>query len=196
MARKVLLLHCPGDKIYLQNYYCNYTSMADYYWQPTDQVVLSGLLGDQDLKVIDSVADKLSFQEAESRILEFRPDVIIFSTGTATWGKDVAFLSALKTKIPFRLIASSSMFIFEPDYFLKAAPAVDALIIDVLSLEVAEYVAGVSKDYSALAVRTPQGLRIPPFSAPTRSSASRSRGTNCSTSRPTGARWPAGGPSP
>lgn len=166
MARKVLLLHCPGDKIYLQNYYCNYTSMANYYWQPTDLVVLSGLLRDQDLRVIDSVADKLSFQEAESRILEFGPDVVIFSTGTATWGKNVAFLSEIKKKVPFRLVASSSMFIFEPGYFLKAAPAVDALIIDLLSPEVAEYIAGISKDYTALAVRTSQGLHIPPAKRP------------------------------
>lgn len=166
MAKKVLLLHCPADKIYLQNYYCNYTSMANYYWQPTDQVVLSGLLRDQDLKVIDAVADKLSFAEAEARILAFAPDVVIFSTGTATWGKDVAFLSGLKAKHPFRLVASSSMFIFEPEYFLKAAPAVDALIIDVLSPEIADYVAGAAKDFTALAVRTGASVQIPALRRP------------------------------
>ncbi|HQH46691.1 MAG TPA: hypothetical protein PLQ86_12055, partial [Candidatus Aminicenantes bacterium] len=55
-APKVLLLHCPGDKIYIHDLYCSYSSKANYYWPPSDLVVLSGVLRETRLEVIDAVA--------------------------------------------------------------------------------------------------------------------------------------------
>ncbi|MDH4196650.1 MAG: radical SAM protein [Candidatus Aminicenantes bacterium] len=163
MAKRVLLLNCPGDKVYLQNYYCSYTSPANYYWQPLDLVLLSGVLRDHDLKVIDAVADRLKPAEAERRILEFAPEAIVVSTGSATWAKDIAFLAPVKEKTGALVLASSSMFLFEAEHFLKASPVMDALILNVLSPEIPDFIAGVERPYHALAYRLPGGgLSIDP----------------------------------
>lgn len=155
--KRVLLLNCPEDKVYLQNYYCSYTSPANYYWQPLDLVLLSGVLRDYDLRVIDAAADRLTAAEAGRRVLEFAPEVIIVATGSATWEKDVAFLAPLKEKTGARVLASSSMFLFEAAWFLGASPVFDALLLDPVSPEIRDYIEGAARDYRTLATRTAAG---------------------------------------
>jgi len=163
MPKRVLLLNCPGDKVYLQNYYCSYTSPANYYWQPLDLVLLSGVLRGHDLRVIDAIADRLKPAEAERRILAFAPEAIVVSTGSATWAKDIAFLAPIKEKTGALVLGSSSMFLFEAEHFLKASPVFDALILDVLSPDVSDFIDGVERPTHALAYRLPGGgLHIDP----------------------------------
>lgn len=161
MKKKVLLLHCPGDKIYLHDYYTSYSSKANYYWPPTDLVLLSGVLSGYDLRVIDAIAEKLSPDECEQRIKQFGPEAVVFTTGTATWEKDVAFLEKIKRGLPALLIGSSSMFLFEADHFLRSAPAIDALSLNMVSSEIADFIDGRKKDYRWVAFRRGPDLLIP-----------------------------------
>ncbi|MCC7295521.1 MAG: radical SAM protein [Acidobacteria bacterium] len=158
---KVLLLHCPGDKIFLHDYYTSYSSKANYYWPPTDLVLLSGVLRETRLEVIDAVADRLSEEACLERIRRFAPDVVIFTSGTATWKNDFAFTARVKEETGARLVATGSIFLFEAERFLAAAPHVDAAILDTGTPEIVDYVCGRKRDYSALAVRRADGLSVP-----------------------------------
>ena len=153
MKTKVLLLHCPGDQIYLHDYYTSYSSKANYYWPPSDLVLLSGVLRDFDLAVIDAVADRLSEDDCLARIREFHPEAVVFTTGTATWKSDFAFTARLRAESKAKILASGSIFLFEAERFLSAAPHVDAAILDITSPEIADYIEGRDKDFTALAMR-------------------------------------------
>jgi anaerobic magnesium-protoporphyrin IX monomethyl ester cyclase len=153
MTKKVLLLHCPGDKVYLHDYYTSYSSKANYYWPPTDLIILSGVLREFEMAVLDAIAEKLSREECEERILSFQPDVIISTTGTATWENDVQFLEKIKQKTPARIFGSSSIFLFEAEYFLNATPIFDALLLDIVSPEIAEFIRGEKKEYRTITTR-------------------------------------------
>ncbi len=161
MPKRVVLLHCPGDKVYLHDYYTSYSSKASYYWSPTDLVLLSGLLRGSDLRVVDAVAERLAPADAERRVLEFDPDVVVFTTGTATWEGDVRFVAGLRPKTRARLVASSSVFQFEAAAFLETAPAVDAALLDMVSPEILDYVEGRDREWTTIATRTAAGIRVP-----------------------------------
>jgi anaerobic magnesium-protoporphyrin IX monomethyl ester cyclase len=161
MKKKVLLLHCPGDKVYLHDYYTSYSSKANYYWPPTDLVLLSGVLREFDLAVIDAIAEKLSPEECENRIKDFKPEAIIFTTGTATWENDLAFLAKLRLSVPSRYIGSSSMFLFEAEYFLGSSETVDALSLSMVSPEIGDFIEGRDRAYPSIAYRHGSDLHLP-----------------------------------
>ncbi len=162
MARRILLLHCPGDKVYLHDYYTSYSSKANYYWPPSDLIMLSGWLRDFELQVLDAIAAKISEEESLRRIAAFAPEAIIFTTGTATWEHDRLFLEKVRAALPARLIGSGSVFLFEARRFFEMAPWLDAAILDLASPEVVDLVQGVDRDYTAMARRTVSGLSLPP----------------------------------
>jgi uncharacterized radical SAM superfamily protein len=150
LGKKVLLLHCPGDKVYLHDYYTSYSSKANYYWPPSDLVLLSGMLDGFDLAVLDAIAERLTPEETERRILDFKPDAVVFTTGTATWENDRRFLEGLKSKLPCRLIGSGSVFLFEAETLLGQAPFLDALILDLVSPEIATFIEGAPGPFKTL----------------------------------------------
>jgi len=164
MARRILLLHCPGDKVYLHDYYTSYSSKANYYWPPSDLVMLSGWLRDFDLRVLDAIAERISEEESLRRIVDFGPEAVVFTTGTATWERDRLFLKKVRAALPVRLIGSGSVFLFEARRFFEAAPWLDAAILDLASPEVVDLVLGVDREYSNMARRTAAGLSLPPAS--------------------------------
>ncbi len=162
MKKKVLLLHCPGDKIYLHDLYCSYSTKANYYWSPSDLIILSGVLRGHELAVIDAIAERLTEEECERRIAAFGPEAIVFVTGTATLESDFAFVQKIKKNRAVRLIASSAVFVFEINGFHKTYPFVDAFILDITSPEIGDFIDGQEKEYRALAYRKGDTLRVPP----------------------------------
>jgi radical SAM superfamily enzyme YgiQ (UPF0313 family) len=165
MRKKVLLLHVPHRtrKIYIHSYYCSFSSKAYYYWSPDDLILISGLLKDFEVRVIDAIAERLSFPECEEKILDFSPEVIIFTTGTATWDNDLPFLKRIKSKIDCLLLGTSAIFMFEPAYFLENFPFLDGLIIDITSPRIAEFIRGKRESNGAIAFRSADGsLYLPP----------------------------------
>jgi len=161
MARRVLLLHCPGDKVFLHDYYTSYSSKANYYWPPSDLILLSGWLRDLDLHVLDAIAERLSGEDCLRRIAALAPEAVIFTTGTATWENDRRFLERVRAAVPARMIGSGSVFLFEARRFFEDAPWLDAAVLDLASREIVDFVAGVERDYATLARRTAAGLRLP-----------------------------------
>jgi anaerobic magnesium-protoporphyrin IX monomethyl ester cyclase len=161
MKKKVVLLHCPAEGLYLHDYYTSYSSKANYYWPPTDLVLLSGVLREYDLRVIDAIAERLGEDECLLRLREFNPDVVVFTTGTATWQNDFRFMARVRAELAARLIGSGSVFYFEAVRFFKQAPFLDAAILDVVSPEVAAYIEDPDRPTTALAVRRADQVVVP-----------------------------------
>ena len=161
MKKKVLLLHCPGDRVYLHDLYCSYSTKANYYWTPSDLILLSGILRDFPLLVIDAIAENISASECERKILEYAPDLILFVTGSATWENDIAFLKSIKRIHPALIVGTSSLFLFEAEHFLKTTPVVDALVLNIASSEIVDFIQGQEKEFHFLALRKGDVIIVP-----------------------------------
>src|SRR3989344_6619387 len=98
MDRKlILLLNPPGDKTYLRDYYCSKVSKTDYIYQPTDLLLLSGILfQDYDIQFIDAIADRLSIEKCKDKILKINPDIIVCLTGSVSKNIDFEFIKDVK----------------------------------------------------------------------------------------------------
>jgi anaerobic magnesium-protoporphyrin IX monomethyl ester cyclase len=161
MKKKGVLLHCPAEGLYLHDYYTSYSSKANYYWPPTDLVLLSGVLREFELLVIDAIAERLSGDECLGRLRAFAPDFVVFTTGTATWENDFRFMARVKSELGARVIGSGSVFYFEAARFFNRAPFLDAAILDVVSPEIAAYVENPDRPTTALAVRRGDRVVVP-----------------------------------
>ena len=95
--KSVLLLNPPGDKLYIRDYYCSFSSKADYYWPPQDLIVLSGILSEKyKVEVIDAIINKISKEKCLDKILNSDYKAIIFTTGTATMTSDMELMEKVK----------------------------------------------------------------------------------------------------
>ncbi|MBN2199453.1 MAG: radical SAM protein, partial [Candidatus Aminicenantes bacterium] len=140
----VLLLNPPGDKLYIRDYYCSFSSKADYYWPPQDLIVLSGLLdGSFRVDVLDAIVNKIDARSCLERILESGYRAVIFTTGTATLKSDLALAAAVKAARPgIKIIASAGILKFEGLKLLRAHPALDACLTDFADPELPAYLDG------------------------------------------------------
>ncbi|MBM3296396.1 MAG: radical SAM protein [Candidatus Aminicenantes bacterium] len=142
--KDVLLLNPPGDKQYIRDFHCSFSSKADYYWPSPDLVVLSGLLDEAfRVGVMDAILDKISAGACLERILRGRYGAVIFTTGTATLKSDLALAAALKAARPeTKIVASAGILKFEGRRLLAGHPALDACLTDYADPELEAYLRG------------------------------------------------------
>jgi anaerobic magnesium-protoporphyrin IX monomethyl ester cyclase len=141
--KKVILLNPPGDKLYIRDYYCSFSSKADYYWPPQDLIYLSGIL-DQDfsVSVVDAIIDRISADEVLAHIAGTKADALIFTTGTATMNSDLRLMERIKDQQDIRIVASAGILKFIGREFLEKAPAVDCLLTDFTESNIVPYLLG------------------------------------------------------
>ncbi|MFH1445134.1 MAG: B12-binding domain-containing radical SAM protein [Nanoarchaeota archaeon] len=140
---RILLLNPPAKKLHSRDYYCSTSSKADYYWPPTDLLVLSGLLKkDHKLSLLDANVLGLSFEEAEKRIKEFSPDIILFVTSTPTFKNDMSFVKKVKAGTKIKAYASGNYVYFMPKEAMKEYPELDGIIMDFTSNGVVDFFKG------------------------------------------------------
>jgi len=139
--KRVLLLNPPGDKLYIRDYYCSFSSKADYYWPPQDLIYLSGIL-DQDfsVEVVDAIINRLSEEQVLDIVLESEPDAVLFTTGTATMKSDLRLMERIKDKKDIRIIASAGILNFLGSEFLEKYPVVDAMLLDFTEQNIVPYI--------------------------------------------------------
>ncbi len=90
---KILLLNPPGTRPYLRDYYCSKVAKADYLYEPTDLLLLSGLLAElHEVQVLDCIALAMQPSEALESIRIAQPEVIVFLSGAVSWQEDRVFL--------------------------------------------------------------------------------------------------------
>jgi hypothetical protein len=137
---KILLLNPPGNRPYLRDYYCSKVAKADYLYEPTDLLILSGLLHQEhQVLVLDCIALDLTVAQAFEQIQMFRPGAVIFLSGAVSWEEDKHFLKALKRRFSTLLIGTGDIFLEKGDTFLEKHAFLDAVILDFTSPDILEY---------------------------------------------------------
>ncbi|MCP2520252.1 B12-binding domain-containing radical SAM protein [Candidatus Aminicenantes bacterium AC-708-M15] len=128
----VLLLNPPGDRLYIRDYYCSFSSKADYYWPPQDLIVLSGILSDKyRVNVIDAIINKINSDECLKRVLDSDYKAIIFTTGTATLISDLELMKKIKDeKKHIKIIVSAGIMKFIYKEFMDTYDFIDGVLID------------------------------------------------------------------
>jgi radical SAM superfamily enzyme YgiQ (UPF0313 family) len=157
---RVLLLNPPGDKLYIRDYYCSFSSKASYYWPPQDLICLSGVLDERfEVGVVDAIVGRLSPEACLDEIRTFAPAAVVFTTGTATLRSDLAFAGRLKSLLPgLRIVASAGILKFIGREFLEAHPAVDAALLDFGESDLVAYLEGRPGPWKSLLVREAGGV--------------------------------------
>lgn len=141
---RVLLLNPPGDRLYIRDYYCSFTSKASYYWPPQDLIALSGILDAAfEVHVLDAIICKRSPEAVLADIAALRPAAVVFTTGTATLKADLALMERIKAARPeIRIVASAGIMKFIGRDLLEKNSALDAVLLDFGDSALGAYLAG------------------------------------------------------
>lgn len=134
-AKKVLLLNPPGKRLYLRDCYCSTTSKTNYYWQPLDLLIQSGILNrDFDVRVLDANAQRLKEEEAQRQISDMNLDAILLLMGSISWKEDLSFIKELRRRNPLaKFIASGDLLRFNSAKMMEELPFIDAILLDFTS---------------------------------------------------------------
>jgi len=141
---KILLLNPPGDKLYQRDLYCSAVSKAFYYWPSIDLLIQSGILGERyDVHVLDAIAERLTPEDCTSRIRQADYKAILFLTGTASWRKDLDYISRFKAgPNPPLLIGNGDILLFKAREFLERHSFLDAVLLDYTTPDVLHFLEG------------------------------------------------------
>ncbi|MBN1223121.1 MAG: radical SAM protein [Candidatus Aminicenantes bacterium] len=145
--KKVILLNPPGDKLYIRDYYCSFSSKADYYWPPQDLIYLSGILDrDFSVTVVDAIINRISENDVLDFVASSGAEALIFTTGTATMKSDLQLMKRIKERQDIRIVASAGILKFIGPEFMEKYPAVDALLTDFSEENIVSYLKGGDDD--------------------------------------------------
>ena len=136
----ILLLNPPAPGLFIRDYYCSFESKANYYWPPQDLLVLSGLLIDFNVHVIDAVINRTRVKDIVDFILEQEIDTLIFSTGTATMKYDRETIDYIKKKTNVFIVASSGILKYQARQFFERIPLLDAALLDFTDPEIPGFI--------------------------------------------------------
>lgn len=161
-VRKVLLLNPPSPELVIRDYYCSKTTKSNYIFHPIDLLMQSGRMAEHfDIRFIDAVVDRISEDECERQVLDFRPDAIVFLTGAVSWTYDFPFLEALKQKLGGEtvLIGSGDIFQEEAERWLEEFPFIDAAIRDFANRDALDFLLGREDELENIAFRRGGSVR-------------------------------------
>jgi radical SAM superfamily enzyme YgiQ (UPF0313 family) len=142
--KRILLLVPPGQRQYIRDYYCSFSSKADYYWPPQDLVVLSGSLNKTfEVEAIDAISSRMNWQDCLRTVARSSADMIIAATGSATLKEDLSFLKLVKENDPStKIIVSSSIFLSTGEETMKTFSFLDGVLLDFTNDDAANYLVG------------------------------------------------------
>ncbi len=143
-SSKVLLLNPPGEKLYIRDYYCSFSSKADYYWPPQDLLALSGLISQAfPVVAIDAIIEGFSPEKVERAVLAEDLQAVIFTTGTATLEEDLALMARIKEQKPrIKVVASAGILKFIGQELLERYAFLDAVLLDFTEPGIIAYLQG------------------------------------------------------
>lgn len=159
-VRKVVLLNPPGDRLYIRDQFCSHVSKGTYYWQPLDLLMISGRLHAEgfELAVVDAIAEDLAPEEAHARIEAFRPQAILFLTGSDTVESDLAFVAEAKRRGVAVAVGIGDVLREKGDALLMGHPELDAYMTDFVTHGLGAFLQGRVEEAVNLTVRTDSGL--------------------------------------
>lgn len=157
---KILLLNPPGKNIYLRDYYCSHASKAHYYWGPFDLIALSGVLKNYfELAAIDAMQERLTPQETLRRVLDAKPDAIIFLTGAVSFLEDFSLMKQIseKSERKIHIIGTGDCLLAEGEKFFAEYPFLDAAILSFISDDIVRYLKGEAGTFNHISFRKGDG---------------------------------------
>jgi radical SAM superfamily enzyme YgiQ (UPF0313 family) len=138
----VVLLNPPARGPHMRDQYCSVLSKAGY-WPPVDLVIQSGFLARHlDCVVVDAVADRMSPDDCIGAVLAAGAQAVLALTGSATLGADLRFLARLRTYKRLTVVACGGALRFHAAEYLAEHPALDAILLDSVSPDLADWLAG------------------------------------------------------
>lgn len=139
--KKILLLNPPSDRLYIRDYYCSFSSKANYYWPPQDLIVLSGILKNKfNVDYLDLCISNFGFQKNIKLILDKEYDAIVFTSGSVSLRSDFLFLKMLKEQQPkIKIIASGSIFLFIGKEIMEQFEFLDGILLDFSNLDIIDF---------------------------------------------------------
>jgi len=138
---KVLLLNPPGKELYLRDYYCSKISKANYINQPTDLVILSGILAKKHrVFVIDAIVEKLDESRTLEKIKQIMPQIIVFLSGSVSFEEDFPFMRRVKEQTNARIIGSGDIFMEDAVSLLKKHSFIDAALLDFTTEDILKWI--------------------------------------------------------
>lgn len=134
------MLNPPATRVTFRDYYCSFTSKANYYWPPIDLLVLSGILKNTyQLEVIDAIAEGINTKDCLERVIGEKPDIVIFLTGTASWQADFEFIAMVKKALTVVAIANGGLLLHKGVEFMRRFEFLDAVLLDFTSGDIVQF---------------------------------------------------------
>lgn len=156
MNERILLFNPPSphkSSYVIRDFYCSFSSKANYYWPPQDLLVLSGILrGTYGIEVLDAVASDLDQDACFEAVVKMPVSAIIFATGTASLHSDMLIMERIKKYKKVRVVGSSSIFRYGAAEIMCRYPFLDDLVSDftdhsIIACLKGDYSAGGNLDY-------------------------------------------------
>jgi len=123
---------------------------------------LSGILydsGETDIKVIDAVAEGVSWKEVQDRIRLLNPDIMLVATGTASYPEDLGGIAGIDGKERIRIYLLGNMPAFEPEYFLTAYPYIRGIIHNFMDSSLKDFLLRRKTSCKSVSYRTGDGIQ-------------------------------------
>ena len=161
---RVLLLNPPAETLYIRDQFCSHESKGNYYWQPLDFLMLSGRLdaAGYELAVVDAVAERLTRDQAQTRIASFRPHAIVFLTGCDSFQEDIRFIEDAKRAGARLAVGMGDNTREYGEELLNEFPAMDACLNDFVTHGLVAFLQSDLDQAFNMVVRTPSGIRAVP----------------------------------
>jgi radical SAM superfamily enzyme YgiQ (UPF0313 family) len=129
---RVLLLNPPASQRVCRDDYCGHIAKGNYYWPQIDLLAVSGRLHEAgcELLLLDAVVDRMSLDQANRIIDDFRPDAVISLMAAISWSEDTAFLRDIRRRHRSRILVSGDFPRSDPKGILDSNSFIDAVIVD------------------------------------------------------------------
>jgi len=141
---RVVLLNPPARRKVVRDYYCSKTSKSSYLFAPIDLLLQSGVLAkDNELLVIDAVAQGFKAKKCLGEIEKFQPGVILGLIGTVDLRQDLEFYRQLKLSVSdAKIFLTGEPVLEDSEEWLKANSFIDGILLRFVSRGIAQYLDG------------------------------------------------------
>jgi len=141
----ILLLNPPFTKKIQRDFLCSASSKAKYYWPPIDFVVLSGILKDYNVTILDCIIENKNISSINHTIRNKKIDFIITLCSAVSLYEDLKTFKHIKLRCPkVKIIVIGDIAFFESKNIIKNK-YIDAILLDFSSQEIKKYIKGDAK---------------------------------------------------
>jgi len=167
VARRILLLNPPGDRLYIRDQFCSHVSKGTYYWQPLDLLMIGARLHGEghELQVVDAIAERLAPEEAQRRIERFAPEAIVFLTGSDSFADDIAFVEEAKRRGVATAVGIGDILREKGEALMVRHPALDACMTDFVTHGLSAFLEGRRDQAENMTVRDGTSIKKVPAAA-------------------------------